>query len=289
MPLFAAQFSTEEAQAQGEHYDTIADAYVRNLSYPHTQEYMDFLDQVLAEAVGRSSLGTAAEICCGRGESFVLFGDRMERGVGVDMSVSMLKSALRLHPGPHLTLVQGDATQLPLADNSFDSVFMLGGIHHINNRESLFREVSRILKPGGLFYFREPVDDFFLWRWLRAAIYRLSPALDHKTERPLRLAETIPQMEASGMRCRHWSTHGFLGFCLFMNSDVLLVNRLFRFVPGIRAMTRLSVRLDEKFTKLPAFRHSGLQVIGVAVKAPRTDSDTSDRAHTAPASAQGCS
>jgi hypothetical protein len=39
-----------------------------------------------------------------------------------------------------------------------------------------------------------------------------------------------------------WKTYGFLGFCLLMNSDVLIFNRLFRFIPGIRAITRAFAR-----------------------------------------------
>jgi SAM-dependent methyltransferase len=266
LPLFAAEFGSADAQTQGEHYDVIAGAYIQNLGYPHTQEYTAFLDRVLFDVVGQGRLGIAADICCGRGEAFLLFGDRMDRGVGVDMSVSMLQSALSVHSAPHLSFVQGDAIRLPLAAASFDTVFMLGGVHHINDRDSLFREVSRILKPGGVFYFREPANDFFLWRWLRALVYRMSPLLDHKTEQPLRWAETVPPLEAQGLRCRHWSTHGFLGFCVFMNSDVLVANRLFRFLPGIRKLTRLSVRLDESLTGLRPLRHAGLQVVGAAVK-----------------------
>jgi hypothetical protein len=51
-----------------------------------------------------------------------------------------------------------------------------------------------------------------------------------------------------------------------MNSDVLVVNRLFRFVPGIRAITRGATRLDEVMLRLPGLGGAGLQVIGVAEK-----------------------
>src|SRR5204863_10060086 len=122
---------------------------------------------------------------------------------------------------------------LPLADSAFDSVFMLGGRHHLTNREKLFSEVASILKPGGQFYFREPVSDFILWRAIRAVIYRISPALDHKTERPLIYRETVPFLTRTDLDLRAWRTRGFIGFCLFMNSDVLVFNRLFRFIPGI--------------------------------------------------------
>jgi hypothetical protein len=51
-----------------------------------------------------------------------------------------------------------------------------------------------------------------------------------------------------------------------MNSDVLVFNRLFRFVPGIAALTRLSTRLDAWTSSLPGLARAGLQVIGVAEK-----------------------
>lgn len=144
---------------------------------------------------------------------------------------------------------------------------MLGGIHHVPDREQLFKEIARILKPGGRFVYREPVSDFPLWRGLRAIIYRLSPMLNHETERPLLYEETVPLLEQVGLRSLRYDTFGFLGFCVFMNSDVLFFNRLFRFVPGIRTITRASARLDDMLLKLPGLKRAGLQVVGVAEKA----------------------
>ena len=267
--LFAEQICSQDAKAQQQHYDKVADAYVTNLAYPHTQEYVAYLDRALLELVRPDTLAAVAEICCGLGEAFHLLGDAVGRGVGVDISVSMLEAARAELSADLHCLVQGDATCLPLADASFDSVFMLGGIHHVNDRQALFAEIARVLKPGGRFYFREPVSDLFLWRWIRAIVYRLSPALDHATERPLLHAETIPVLERCGLDCESWSTHGFLGFCVFMNSDVLVFNRLFRFVPGIRWLARASTRLDRWILSIPGLARAGLQVVGVAVKPAR--------------------
>lgn len=266
IPLFAEQFCSQEARAQQAHYDRIAASYLANLHYPHTQEYMAYLDDAFAGALMMPSLGTCAEICCGRGEGFELFKDKIARGVGVDVSLSMLNAAQAEHTGRPVSFVQGDATNLPLASAVFDSVLMLGGIHHVNDRIRLFAEVSRILKPGGRFYFREPVSDFVVWRWLRTAIYRLSPMLDHETERPLRYVETVPLLEQQNLRTLRWATHGFLGFCLLMNSDVLVFNRLFQYLPGIRRITRGAARLDEWTLHLPGMARAGLQVVGVAEK-----------------------
>jgi ubiquinone/menaquinone biosynthesis C-methylase UbiE len=270
LPLLARHAISEEGRKQEAHYDKIAEAYLANLSYPHTQEYMGALDRAFLSCVLSGTVGTAAEICCGRGEAFHLLKDRVERGVGIDVSVPMLEAARAEHRGHRFGFVQGDATMLPLRSHAFDSVFMLGGVHHVNDRRRLLSEICRILKPGGIFYFREPVNDFALWRWIRAGIYRLSPALDHETEAPLRLQEVTQALEKAGLRLTKWTTHGFLGFCLFMNSDVLIFNRAFRFVPGIRRITRLFISLDECTLRLPGLRHAGLQVIGKVEKSRRT-------------------
>lgn len=266
IPLFAAEFCSADARLQQAHYEKIGRSYVENLAYPHTEEYMAYLDRALLKTIDPARLGTVAEICCGRGEAFKLLGDAIGRGVGVDVTVGMLEDAIAANPRANLAFVQGDAQFLPLADGAFDSVFMLGGIHHVSDRKKLFSEVARILKPGGRFYFREPVSDFVVWRAIRAVLYRLSPALDHTTERPLRFRETVPVAEEVGLVCRHWQTHGFLGFCLFMNSDVLVFNRLFRFVPGIKSITRLAANFDEWMISLPGLGKAGLQVVGVAEK-----------------------
>jgi SAM-dependent methyltransferase len=266
VPLFAESALSAEAETQRRHYDKVAADYTANLGYPHTQEYFAYLDRVLLNAIGGGDLGTVVELCCGRGEALTLLGSRARRYIGVDISENMLAVAREPLREPNVLFVQADATRTPLTAESIDTVVMLGGIHHVPARARLFAEIARILKPGGRFLYREPVSDFLLWRGLRAIIYRLSPALDHDTERPLVYAETVPLLETAGLRSIHYRTHGLLGFCLFMNSDVLIFNRLFRFVPGIRAVTRASARMDEVLLALPGLRRAGLQVIGIAQK-----------------------
>ncbi len=266
IPLFAEWRCSTAGLRQQEHYDRIASQYLANLGYPHTQEYTAYLDAAFLAQCGEASLGDCAELCCGAGEGFQLLGRRVTRGVGVDISLSMLEAARQRLPADQYYFAQGDATMLPLATGAFDSVVMLGGIHHVDDRVRLFRQVQRILKPGGRFYFREPVSDFFLWRWLRALIYRVSPTLDSETERPLLREETEGPLRQAGLRLRRWKTFGFLGYCLLMNSDVLVVNRALRFLPGIRTLTRWATHIDDRTLRLPGMAGNGLIVVGCAEK-----------------------
>jgi SAM-dependent methyltransferase len=50
--------------------------------------------------------------------------------------------------------VWGNNLHLPLASDSFDFVISTGVIHHTSDPERAFSECSRIIKPGGLFYFK---------------------------------------------------------------------------------------------------------------------------------------
>ena len=267
IPLFAQSLITSDAEKQRVHYDKVAEKYVENLEYPHTIEYLNYLDTQFLKCIKNEDLSFVAELCCGHSELLTLLKRNDICGIGIDISSNMLDLAQKKHgSNSNFAFLQGDATRLPIRDAQFSSVFMFGGIHHIPDRAALFAEVFRILKPGGDFYFREPVSDFFLWRWIRGVIYMISPALEADTERPLLWRETVPLLELHGFKMVSWRTYGFLGFCFFMNSDILVFNRFFRFIPGIRLITRLAAYLDDVTTRIPGLGRAGLQVIGVAKK-----------------------
>ena len=266
IPLCAEAQLSEEGRAQQQHYDRVAGAYLTNLQEPHTQEYMAYLDAAFRAAVPGGSLGTVVEVCCGGGEAFELLADRIDAGVGLDVSIVMLEAARRRHRRDSILFVQGDATAMPIADACVDTVVLLGGIHHVNDRARLFSEISRVLKPDGRLCWREPVDDFVVWRWLRAAIYHLSPALDAATEHPIRRRDTCERLAAAGFVVDTWRTFGFLGYCFLMNSDVLTFARVWRYLPGVRAFTRCMTRLDEWTLRLPGLSGAGLIAVGVARK-----------------------
>lgn len=70
----------------------------------------------------------------------------------VDFCQPMLeKGKAKLHgeASAHIFPCAGDALQLPLPDNSVDSVSMAFGIRNIAERGKAFREMLRVLAPGG--------------------------------------------------------------------------------------------------------------------------------------------
>lgn len=266
VPILLKDSIIDDSIVQSKHFDIVASLYATNLKYPHTQEYMKYLDDEFLTVIENKTIGLLGEVCCGTAESFNLVGPLMQNGIGVDISIKMLELAQSSHDNKDVLFVRGDATSLPLNDNIFDAIIILGGIHHVNNRKKLFSEVERTLKKDGTIYWREPVDDFFLWRWIRKVIYKISPSLDDKTEAPIRYADTKKTLESTGLKLIEWKTLGFLGFCLFMNSDILVFNRLFRFIPRIRYITKFAIYIDKLILKLPFMSKNGLIAIGAAKK-----------------------
>ena len=71
--------------------------------------------------------------------------------VGVDRSGSMLRY-LRPAAGSR-PLVQADACQLPIADNTFDKVLCSGVLMHVDDDRMALRQLARVLRPGGRLVF----------------------------------------------------------------------------------------------------------------------------------------
>ncbi|MDZ7265341.1 MAG: ubiquinone/menaquinone biosynthesis methyltransferase [candidate division KSB1 bacterium] len=70
--------------------------------------------------------------------------------VGVDFCPPFLTLAKeKLNGHPRLHWVQGDAMQLPLADESIDGAFTAFALRNVINVEHVFTELYRVTRPGG--------------------------------------------------------------------------------------------------------------------------------------------
>jgi SAM-dependent methyltransferase len=81
-------------------------------------------------------------------------------GTGLDLSAGALAAGrargAELGVGGRVTLHQGDlSATLPFADATFDAVMAIDSIIHVGDRESVLREVARVLAPGGRFLFTD--------------------------------------------------------------------------------------------------------------------------------------
>lgn len=107
-----------------------------------TVEGVDFVE--LGCGGGQATVGTAAE--------------GADRAVGVDFSGGQLRHArpLRDHYGVDAEFVQGDVTEVPLADGSFDVAFSGWVLQMVRDLDAYFAEARRVLRDEGVLVFDLP-------------------------------------------------------------------------------------------------------------------------------------
>lgn len=123
---------------------------------------------------------------CGTGFAFPLLNRRYPRAhlVGLDLAHAMLAEARQRLPKPSLfgrllapfngrpkPLIGADMEAMPLASNSIDLLWSSLALQWIETPEDSFREMRRVLKPGGLLLFSTFGPDTL--RELRAAFSKL--------------------------------------------------------------------------------------------------------------------
>jgi ubiquinone/menaquinone biosynthesis C-methylase UbiE len=80
---------------------------------------------------------------------------RNTRLTGVEISPAMIevsmKNAAEYGVRDRVVYTEGDAHEMPFEDDQFDAVFSHGSLHEWKNPAQVFNEMSRILKPGGIY------------------------------------------------------------------------------------------------------------------------------------------
>ena len=121
---------------------------------PHSRSRSQHRERVIREACAGAQVldvgcfdGVDVQRCLDYGAA---------RVVGVDISDEAVGRAKARIRDPRAELLVGDAHALPFADGSFDLVIGRAILHHLQLHRA-YREIARLLRPGGLATFVEPL------------------------------------------------------------------------------------------------------------------------------------
>ena len=137
---------TDETRRQ---WGPLAQAYLDSPTHASGED----LDTLLAFAAP-SADDVALDLGCGVGHTLRRLASRVRLAVGADATSGMLEGARTLLARDQITnaiLIATPAETLPFLDATFDVVTCRLAAHHFRDVNKAFREVHRVLRPGGRF------------------------------------------------------------------------------------------------------------------------------------------
>lgn len=137
---------TEKRKKVADQYDRGYDytAYWTNRSYEHAAEEI-----AIRRLLKGRHFDAAADIGGGFGRLCVLLREYADAVTLAEPSRTQLEAATEFLKGTDIAQVQTQADDLTFADDELDLITMVRVMHHLPDPTEEFREISRVLRPGG--------------------------------------------------------------------------------------------------------------------------------------------
>lgn len=194
--------SREKREQVREMFDSIAPAY-DFMNRAMTMGIDKLWRRRAARLIRKSGARTILDIATGTGDMAI----RLARAVpestvtGVDLSEGMItighEKVKKAGLAERVTLTQGDSLDLPSADASFDAITVAYGVRNFQNLLAGYRELYRVLKPGGTLCVlelstpRNPLARFFYNIYTRNIIPTVGRMISKDTRAYTYLPESI--------------------------------------------------------------------------------------------------
>jgi ubiquinone/menaquinone biosynthesis C-methylase UbiE len=143
---------------------------------------------------------------------------------GVDISHVLLEKTQRDFPEWDTHLIVGEAESLPFPDSTFDNLFSLGALNHVNDPGKVLLEMSRVVKPGGAIVVADEMPDLpnrqiahklglrNLQKWILSRVFFLGPMSEVILEHTdLKIEPLVAQALNDWSIKKIW---GGLGYCV---------------------------------------------------------------------------
>lgn len=172
-----------------------------NTVYP-----LEYAFHLLGELAGRRILNVG----CGEGLDAVILGALGARVIGLDISdaaVALTKARATANGvRDRVNAMVADAAVLPVATESIDGILAAAVMHHVDIPRAA-AELGRVLRPGGVVVFIEPLADPYIFGLVKRMLPLARQPDISEDERPLTqvdvrlISSTIGSVEASRPFC----------------------------------------------------------------------------------------
>ncbi len=138
-----------------EHFDLIAGDYVGKDLSPSSRCARRLRLERTLDRVPLRTTWKVLEVGCGAGFAATYLRGRFGSYLGCDHSQELIRAAEEQNPGPNVEFVNTSIEEF--ADTGkFDLIFLVGVLHHLEDRPSIMRRLRGLLRPGGYLAVNEP-------------------------------------------------------------------------------------------------------------------------------------
>lgn len=135
-------------------YDNVAQAYSDSMSEEGDYFHKTQIDPYIYKAIGDPNGKIIYDLGCGNGYIARSLAQKGAQVYASDISPELVKIAKELSKGLDITYSTHEAADFSTYPNDFfDVVIMNMVIHYIKDLDTLFKGMSRVLKPGGILIF----------------------------------------------------------------------------------------------------------------------------------------